>query len=228
MQRGNLIMSIQVICRECDAAYDVADEMAGKTIRCRKCDAQVRVPDEDDASPRRRSRKPAAKSNKTTMILLIVGGVLGLGCIVCSGVGVVGYFAVVRVAKGVEDFKQDLERDLNGVMVAPGNGKVILSKEAVLMPNDPLRDGRPTKSIPITLQQGKTYVIDMQSAEMDSYLFLFDPNNIKVAEDDDGGGFPHARIRFTANRTGAHTIGCTAFGGARPGGSRFNVTVREE
>lgn len=218
-------MSIHIRCRECGAEYPVSDEMAGRTVRCKECDARVEVPEDDEPAPRRRSRRRADKSSNTTMILLIVGGVLCVACVLCSGAGVVGYLVLNRVGQAVA---AQVNRGMNAALVPPGAGKVIFSQQGVLMPNDPIREGRPHKPFQVNFQQGKTYVIDLQSADMDSYLYVFDPGNFKIAEDDDGGGFPNSRIRLIANRTGAYTIGCASFDRPRPGGSRFTLTVREE
>ncbi len=222
-------MSIDIRCRKCGAEYGVSDDMAGRTIRCKECDARVDVPDDDELDRPRRSKKRPQRSDNTAMILLIVGGVLCVGCVVCSGIGIVGYWTATKVGNAVaEDLKQ-----MNAGLVPPGVGKIILSQQAVLMPNDPLRDGHPTKTFTIKVQQGKTYVVDMQTTQfdMDPYLLIFDPANIKIAEDDDSGGGMNnldARIRFTANRTGTYTIGCTVWRQVPAGGGRFTVTVREE
>ncbi len=113
-------------------------------------------------------------------------------------------------------------------VVRPPAGKLVLSKQGRLMPNDPIREGRPTQSFAINMKQGKTYVIDLQSMEMDAYLYLYDPANMKVAQDDDGGGMLNSRIRFTANRTGVYTIGCSVLGAVRNGGANFTLAVHEE
>jgi predicted Zn finger-like uncharacterized protein len=244
-------MSIPIRCPECKASYRVSDETAGKTIRCKECDARVAVPEDgrdaqaavtaaeaeprpsrrrsredDDADEPRQSRKRAGKGGSNTMtILLVIGGILGVSCFLCIGIGgIAGYWVYGKAAKIADDIKQEL----NAGLVPPGVGKIILSKQDVLRPNDPHREGHPHKPFTINFQQGKTYVIDLQSTEMDSYLLLYDPANMKVGEDDDGGGFPNARIRFTAMQTGVHTIACSVFGGVQPQGARFNLTVREE
>jgi hypothetical protein len=117
-------------------------------------------------------------------------------------------------------------KDLGGN--PPGTGKVVFNQQGRLMPNDAIRDGKPHKPFQIRFQQGRTYVIDLQSGEMDSYLRLYDPNGQQVAFDDDSGGFPNARIRYTAAQGGDYVIGATVFGGVPPGGAAFTLTVREE
>jgi S1-C subfamily serine protease len=63
------------------------------------------------------------------------------------------------------------------------------------------------------MEAGKTYVISMNSAVIDSYLRLEDPTGKQVAEDDDGGGFPNARIVYRAAQAGVHRIIATSFDG---------------
>ena len=219
-------MSIRVTCRECDASYTVSDEMAGRKVRCRECDANVRVPDydDDDDRPRRRSRKRGGGGMSTgTIVLLIVGGVACVGCIICAGVVGVAYMGAREVGRAID-------QEMNAHRVPPSNGKIIFNQQGVLLQNDPFREGKATKTFQVNMLQGKTYVIDLVSTEMDCWLMLYDPGNMLLFQDDDGGDGLNSRIRFTANRSGNHTIGCAALGGPNPGpgGSRFTVTVREE
>lgn len=94
------------------------------------------------------------------------------------------------------------------------------------MPNDPVKDSKRHRPFQVQLKQGKTYVIELRSTEMDSYLCLYDAKGLKVAED--GGGFPDASIRYRAPRDGLYVIAVTCVGNVRLGGARFTVTVREQ
>lgn len=90
--------------------------------------------------------------------------------------------------------------------------------------NDPEYNGKKHKLLFIPMEAGKTYQIDMKSAAFDSYLILEDPDRNVLAKDDDGGGFPSARITFKATKTGKHRVISTYFGG---GSGEFTVTVRQ-
>jgi hypothetical protein len=179
--------------------------------------------DRDD-EPRRRSNKKGGLG--TGGILLIVGGVLAFVCLIGIVVSIaLVYMGVTVAAKAVDE----IQKDLNARMVAPGTGKVILSRQGRLMPNDPVKDGMRHKSFTIRLEKGKTYVIDMESNEMDSFLRLYDPKGLMVANDDDGGDFQNARIRYRADETGDHEISASVFqDNLRLGGAAFVLTVREE
>ena len=69
------------------------------------------------------------------------------------------------------------------------------------------------KEHPIPLVGDKTYVIDMKSSEVDSYLYLFGPRQPDgsypldpAAWDDDSGGYPDARIQFHCLKGGDYKL----------------------
>lgn len=130
------------------------------------------------------------------------------------------------------DFMQppakEFAKDFKGG-IPPGAGRIVFNQQGRLMPNDANRDGKAHKPFQVPFQQGKTYLIDLSSVEMDSYLWLYDPKGIRIAEDDDSGpGFHDARIRITAPQTGNYLIAATYWAGLRPDGATFTLTVREE
>lgn len=56
-------MPISVVCSECDAEYQVSDNLAGQRIRCRECEAPLRVPKSGRAEVQAEPpRRPAAKA----------------------------------------------------------------------------------------------------------------------------------------------------------------------
>jgi serine/threonine protein kinase/WD40 repeat protein len=75
------------------------------------------------------------------------------------------------------------------------------------------------KAYPYQMEAGKLYRIDFVSKEddaskkpqerFDPFLRLEDPSGKIVAQDDDGGGFPNARILYKAAVSGVHKIVCT-------------------
>jgi serine/threonine protein kinase len=80
----------------------------------------------------------------------------------------------------------------------------------------------------VKLAAGKSYVIDMvtlNAQALDPYLVLSDADGKKLAEDDDGGGFPNARIVYRAEQAGVYRIQATSFG--KFGVGPFLLTVRE-
>jgi thiol-disulfide isomerase/thioredoxin len=88
----------------------------------------------------------------------------------------------------------------------------------------------PTNEHKFKMKAGKAYVIDMTSTEIDSYLKLMDPKGKKVAEDDDGGGYPNARILYKAKEDGDFKIICTCFPQPMNGlglTGKYTLTVRE-
>src|SRR5262245_9878827 len=105
-----------------------------------------------------------------------------------------------------------------------------LKVEDQISKDDPevmVRKGSYRKVHPFKMEAGKTYVIDMitRSPGFDPYLRLEDPAGKQVAFDDDGGGFPNARITFTAERGGEHKIIATTFGKGMTG--KYLLTARQ-
>ena len=94
-------------------------------------------------------------------------------------------------------------------------GKAILQTTAILqegdMNNYPDRMGCFYKALPMKLQAGKTYIIEMgrigNQGDVDPYLILHDTQNKKVAENDDDGPMSlNSRIVYKAPSTGAYQI----------------------
>jgi len=79
-------------------------------------------------------------------------------------------------------------------------------------------------SYKVKLTEGKTYRIDMVSTEMDSFLRLEDAKGKQLAADDDGGGFPNARIVQKIDETGEYRVIATTFDGKT---GKFTLTIRE-
>jgi hypothetical protein len=91
-----------------------------------------------------------------------------------------------------------------------------------------LSDAVKTIVYKIRLEKDKEYVIDMTStnAKVDPLLILKDAKGKVLAEDDDGGGFPNARIQFTAPATELYFIHATSFMQAADG--EYALKVREK
>lgn len=114
--------------------------------------------------------------------------------------------------------------DLNTIAIA-----------GLLTSKDPLyKEKSPHKVHAVTLEAGQNYVIDMVArpsdaakvpgeSGLDPYLYLEDPQGKVVAEDDDGGGYPSARIAVLPAKTDTYKIIATAFEGA----GRYTVTLRK-
>jgi S1-C subfamily serine protease len=150
-----------------------------------------------------------------------------------------GYFAQAKINVDCEvDFGDDvLASNIMDVRLAriPGNAAgIVPSKDSVrtaevargktifqipmatLGPGDPTNyPGRmtiPYKVCQVPFMAGKTYIIEMNRAgndPIDPYLILHNPTNVKVAEDDDGGGNLNARIVYQAPASGFYAIYAT-------------------
>lgn len=80
-------------------------------------------------------------------------------------------------------------------------------------PKDKVKTGSPHKVHDIKMKAGSTYIIDLKSRQFDSYLRLEDSGGKQLAEDDDSGGFPDARIIYKADKEDTYRIIVTSFDG---------------
>jgi hypothetical protein len=92
-------------------------------------------------------------------------------------------------------------------------------------PKDAVRKNSHAKIHRIKLAASKSYQIDMRSNQIDSYLRLEDPAGKQVAEDDDGGGFPNARIVYKAATDGVYKVIATTYQGGQTG--KYTLTLKE-
>jgi hypothetical protein len=81
------------------------------------------------------------------------------------------------------------------------------------------------KTYVFKMVEGKSYQLDMKSKDFDSYLRIENLEGQQVAADDDGGGYPDARINYRAPKTGDYTIICTTFGNGSTG--KYTLLVKE-
>ena len=91
--------------------------------------------------------------------------------------------------------------------------------KGVLTPGDPFDKVRQAHFHVVhtfRMKKGQKYTLDLISA-WDNYLRLENPQGIMIAQDDDGGGFPNARIIITAPEDGWYRIIVTTFSGGTSG-----------
>jgi hypothetical protein len=87
-----------------------------------------------------------------------------------------------------------------------------------------LKAKRHMKVEEIELTGGVTYIFEMLSTDVDPYLILEDAKGTKLAEDDNSGGFPNAKIVFRATETGSYRIIATTYGSGEIG--NYTLVVR--
>jgi hypothetical protein len=118
------------------------------------------------------------------------------------------------------------------VISTPLAAKPVLEVKAELAATDPPFKAdfatRPHhKAHNVKFNKGQFYIIDMTSPDvprrLDSYLYLLDSKGKIIRSDDDGGGFPNARIVFQATEAGDYRIITTGLGDAL---GEFTLTVR--
>jgi hypothetical protein len=116
-------------------------------------------------------------------------------------------------------------------------GKIVFEKKDKLAKQDstePAGDDKTKdayrKIYKFHMKAGHTYTLDLVSGDktgekLDTFLRLENPAGKELAHDDDGGGFPHARIVYRAPDDGDYRIIATSFKPNQTG--RFQLTVRD-
>lgn len=105
-----------------------------------------------------------------------------------------------------------------------GKGLNIEGKLTADDPKDAVLKNSYQKVHLVKMEAGYTYVIDLRSNKFDSFLRLEDSGKKQLAQDDDSGGFPHARIVFNAKRTDDYRVIVTTFKAGDTG--EYALTVR--
>lgn len=101
-----------------------------------------------------------------------------------------------------QDDKKQAGQDLN-----------VTGKLSADDPKDKLIAKSPHKVHEHMMKAGLTYMIDLKSNQFDCYLRLEDSAGTQLAKDDDGGGFPNARIVHKAAKDDTYRIIVTSFDG---------------
>jgi len=123
-----------------------------------------------------------------------------------------------RAAQGGEDKKEEKK----GAAFKP------IRIESSLDENDP-KDTKRTNSAAkihkIKLTEGASYEIRMNSTDFDSFLRIEDEGGQELAFDDDGGGFPNARILFVPKKTASYKVIATSFDA---GLGKYTLTIDQK
>lgn len=108
--------------------------------------------------------------------------------------------------------------------ISPPKGtKIIDGQLAATDPFDKVRKQMHHKVHKVEMKAAQVYVIDLQSNDFDSWLRIEDPTGKQLAQDDDGGGFPHARITFTPPATAEYQLIVTTFAPGKIGSYTLKV-----
>lgn len=112
---------------------------------------------------------------------------------------------------------------------AGGNGAVVLNVQDRLTTGsnrDRVRQGSYAKVFIARLEKGRSYVIDLMSSDMDTYLRVEDSRGNNLAEDDDGGEGLNSRLVFTPRESGDFRLIATTFAGNITGSFHLRVVQR--
>lgn len=167
--------------------------------------------DFDDRPVKKKKKKSKGNGGSSWMLYLGIGcGAIGLVFCCCSGV-VGGFFwwlfstPTLSVPSEQTILLTPFTRTHNG-------------NEARMRG---VNDGVPFKTVRVNLKAGKNYIIDLTNPTfnpavrrpanqvLDPFLIVSDKSGRILARDDDGAGYPNARIHFTPPADGVYTIDCT-------------------
>jgi hypothetical protein len=140
-------------------------------------------------------------------------------------------FGFGRVPDGALEYKLT-------VMRIPMSKKPVLKEEGKLTAADPAYENKTAlmkrahhKPYKVNLEAGQFYIIDMRHKgkrgfdNLDPFLYLEDSDGKVVEADDDGGGFPDARIVIRPTKSGEYRIIATGVGEAL---GEYTLTVRRQ
>jgi serine protease Do len=121
-------------------------------------------------------------------------------------------------ALGVQDKDKEKGKEKDKEALIPG--PEVLRAEGELTKDDPKdkahkdqkEDDRSAHHLyTYKMVAGKTYIIECKSKEIDSYLRLEDSAGKQLAEDDDSGGYPDAKIVFKCPKSETYRIIVTTY-----------------
>jgi serine protease Do len=120
--------------------------------------------------------------------------------------------------------------------IRPAGGKIVFEKKDSLTKDNDATIPSPKdktensffKAYVYRMKAGHTYTVDLVSSDktgkkLDTFLRLESPDGKLIAEDDDGGGFPHARIVHKALRDADYRIVATSFEPAQVGAFTLKI-----
>ena len=126
--------------------------------------------------------------------------------------------ALTKAEKDADGNVQKIAQAALAQIRADPNGKDF-EVQGVLTPGDPFDRVR-TQHFHVVhtyrMKAGVTYTIDLRS-QWDNYLRLENSLGVQLAQDDDSGGFPNARIVFRAPEDGWYRLIVTSFGAGASG-----------
>jgi hypothetical protein len=144
------------------------------------------------------------------------------------------YRVIATTQGGVGEYILKIERlDHLKVLTHEPGKEVAVNKQGVEFVSDlnnkdardRVRQAAFAKIFLIKMTKGKSYTIDMESTNFDTYLRVEDPTGKQLAEDDDSGGNLNARLTLQAPADGTYRFIATTF--APNAGGSFTLMVRE-
>ena len=128
----------------------------------------------------------------TNFKLKILTACLGfVGLLVIAPIPVIGQQSPSRSEESGETSRNSQKDTINGTLNSN---------------SQKLKDNTYSQVHEFSGEAGQNILIDLISSDFDSYLIIVDPNNQKIAEDDDGGKGINARILINLPKNGTYKI----------------------
>lgn len=191
----------------------------------------------DDAPPRKRgagssreerleaakarSKKSASSSGSSNTALIVLAVVGGLALFACVGCGLAFSTGAISFATM---FGEAFEEAMENITFEPSGYGAPLSSDVVQRGN--IGYGQSQRATVDTFDDDAwtftgaagdriTIRVNETDGQLDPQLYLYDPNNSQIAENDDvdfGGGNTNSRVDITLPESGVYTIVVSAFG----------------
>ncbi len=170
-----------------------------------------------------------APGNSGGPLLDSQGRILGINTAVFTGTGQRGGIGFAIAADTARQFVMAARAGrIGGEEGTETGGRLVVNgaplTRQLTFADNRLPDGSFFQVFRLEGQQGQRLIIDMESAEIDPYLVLFDPQGQKIAEDDNSGSGDNARIVVTLPSTGTYTLYANSYAVGDIG--RFRLQAR--
>jgi hypothetical protein len=124
------------------------------------------------------------------------------------------HFSPARAGQKTEEKKAATKTEKVDEAELAGGLKVFRAENELKKgdPKDKVKTDSASHMYTFFMRKGHKYVIECDSKEVDSFLRLEDSAGKQLAEDDDGAGYPNARIVFKCPKTDTYRIFVTTYG----------------
>jgi len=231
-------MPVNIVC-ECGNKLTVSEKLIGKRVRCPACKRVLSVPDDasDDvteestahesqvsgkikyaSAPNKQGdsngKKPGGTTKSRTLLFVVLGAGALLSC-----------FCLGAIAFGILYLMVPQDKVLTGPFPIEEKGRWSSSDRKTKIPNPlfNLQVGYVGYKVPLKANIAYEILLNRNGGDSDPYLLVENLEGLIDASDDDGGGFPNAKVVYTPNKDGDYGIRAATLKGS----GEFTLIIRE-